>query len=244
MHSLLDTYLDQVAAHLSALPAKRRNEELREMRQHLQNAVTVNRELGQSEDEAAQNAVMQFGTPEAVGQDTVIAWKRGQELDKRSFCGAAACTLLLFFLVPYLTESLVFRLGMRLTILNPFLWAKVVVDLLSWGLPTWFLVGAISGLAFPKRAVSGTSFMMAIWLALILAHYIMPDQIGAPYHSQRWHTIMYERPLQNVILMVLVNFGQFVVLALVAAFGAKVSSRWRLRRTALRLAGARSGTIP
>ena len=47
MHSLLDGYLEQVAACLSALPAKRRADELREIRQHLQNAVTANRERGQ-----------------------------------------------------------------------------------------------------------------------------------------------------------------------------------------------------
>ena len=32
MHSLLEKYLSEVSAHLSPLPTKRRNEELREMR--------------------------------------------------------------------------------------------------------------------------------------------------------------------------------------------------------------------
>lgn len=46
MHNPLETYLSEVAAQLKPLPTKRRSEELREMRQHLLNAVTVNRELG------------------------------------------------------------------------------------------------------------------------------------------------------------------------------------------------------
>lgn len=86
MHSLLESYLAEVAAQLQPLPAKRRNEELREMRTHLENAVIINRELGQSDDEAAQNAMAQFGTPEDLGENVVWAWQRGeQKQNKRIF---------------------------------------------------------------------------------------------------------------------------------------------------------------
>lgn len=83
MHRPLEAYLEQVAAHLSALPTKRRNEELREMRQHLLNAVTVNRELGQPEEDAVANSVMQFGTPEDLGNNLVWAWRRGEARNKK-----------------------------------------------------------------------------------------------------------------------------------------------------------------
>jgi len=43
MHSLLESYLAEVAAHLSALPAKQRNEELREMRAHLESVFAAYR---------------------------------------------------------------------------------------------------------------------------------------------------------------------------------------------------------
>ena len=76
MHSLLEAYLSEVEAHLGALPTKRRAEELREMRTHLENAVIVNRELGQSEEEAARSAVAQFGTAQDLGENVAWAWRR------------------------------------------------------------------------------------------------------------------------------------------------------------------------
>lgn len=47
MHSLLESYLAETGAKLSPLPAKRREEEMHEMRSHLENAVIVNCELRQ-----------------------------------------------------------------------------------------------------------------------------------------------------------------------------------------------------
>ena len=94
MHSLLEDYLSAVAAHLSALPSKQRAEELREMRMHLENAVIVSQELGQSEEEAAQNAVAQFGTPRLSGGKRL--WRlatRRERSQARSVWGAAVCTL-------------------------------------------------------------------------------------------------------------------------------------------------------
>lgn len=98
MHSQLEAYLEEVATHLDALPVKQRNEELREMQAHLENAVIVSRELGQSEEEAVANVVMQFGTPEHLGGNLVWAWRRGdQRQNNRLFwkmtgCSAAFCT--------------------------------------------------------------------------------------------------------------------------------------------------------
>ena len=71
MHRLLETYLSEVSAHLGALPPKRRAEELREMRTHLENAIVVSHELGRSEAEAAANAVAQFGTARDLGENLV-----------------------------------------------------------------------------------------------------------------------------------------------------------------------------
>ena len=99
MSSLLEAYLDQVAAHLSALPAKRRNEELREIRAHLLNAVAANCKMNQPQEEAARNAVVQFGMPDELGKSLFVAWQREEKLNKRSFWGAAACTPLLSVLM-------------------------------------------------------------------------------------------------------------------------------------------------
>ena len=92
MHSLLETYLSEVEATLSALPTKRRAEELREMRTHLENAVIVNQEMGQSEDEAARTAVTQFGTARDLSENVVWAWRRGEKRQNWGFWGAVAST--------------------------------------------------------------------------------------------------------------------------------------------------------
>jgi len=105
MHNLLESYLAEVAAHLSALPPKQRAEELREMRAHLENAVIVNRELGQAEDEVAQNAVAQFGTPQDLGENVVWAWQRGKALNKKSLFGATVATTLVLCLMTFLMNQ-------------------------------------------------------------------------------------------------------------------------------------------
>ena len=157
MHSLLETYLSEVAAHLNALPPKRRAEELREMRAHLENAIIVNRELGQSESEAAQNAVAQFGTARDLGENVVWAWRRGRTLNRRSFWGAAVCALLLSFLLPSLRDT---PLGPPLVnvvnlLSNGHGWAGGSANLIV-NIVFHSLAGGICGLIFPKRALSGT----------------------------------------------------------------------------------------
>lgn len=64
MHESIEHYLAAVAAQLHPLPIARRDEELREMHHHLQNAVIVNRKMGQDEYEAAHTALEQFDPPE------------------------------------------------------------------------------------------------------------------------------------------------------------------------------------
>ncbi len=95
MHSLLENYLAAVRARLTALPAERREEEMREMRSHLENAVIVNRELGQSEDEAAATALIQFGSAEEASESIRWAWDRdSQKSSAKAFgFGAAIWTV-------------------------------------------------------------------------------------------------------------------------------------------------------
>jgi len=76
MHSLLENYLAEVRTKLDTLPAERREEEMREMRQHLLSAFEANRELEQSENEAAANALADFGTPEKASESVLWAWRR------------------------------------------------------------------------------------------------------------------------------------------------------------------------
>ena len=78
MHSLLEDYLSEVAAHLSALPVKRREDELREVQGHLETAVMAMREGGASEAEAVVAVLEQFGQAKTVARGFMAAWRRGE----------------------------------------------------------------------------------------------------------------------------------------------------------------------
>lgn len=157
MHSLLENYLAQVAARLAPLPTVRRDEELRELRQHLLNAVTINREQGQSDDEAAQAAVEQFGPPEVVGQDIEATWRRGELRRKRSFWGAAVSTPAVLGCLIYLVagSGLLNRVWPSFNecyLAHPAYTMAIIHGLffLCYG-----LTGMIVGGVFPKQAVRG-----------------------------------------------------------------------------------------
>ncbi len=175
MNLLLETYLSEVAAHLSALPVKRRTEELHEMRLHLENAVIVSRELGQSEEEAAQNIVAQFGKPKDLGDNLVWAWRRERTRNKRSLVGAVITSLVGMCLMIFVAPS-----GMPYTI-DPVLalmgrtyhwsdWGYGIFSLLIRDFPIYLLIGAGSGRFFPRRAVLGTSLVVGAWVAYPVIH--------------------------------------------------------------------------
>ena len=170
MHSLLKAYLGEAAGHLAGLPAARRADELREMRAHLENAVIAGRELGRTEEEAVQDALAQFGTPEALGENLVQTWRREQMLNKRSLFGAAACTVVMTvalaritsLLMPFLPQAPAHEL-----LLPPYslrMWAEWVV----WLMPLCLIVGGVSGLLFPRRAATGVVFGMDVFLLCFL----------------------------------------------------------------------------
>jgi hypothetical protein len=182
MHSLLESYLSEVAAHLSALPIKRRNEELREMRAHLENALIVSRERGQTEDEAAQSVVAQFGPPTELGENVVWAWQRGLARERRSFWGATAVTTLMLCLSGMAPVNLLrfdyWRSGVEYTMVTLLLDLCGINHLHSstavvqgMFLVDFGLAGLIAGTLFPKRAIWGVCLGMALtWLASTAMH--------------------------------------------------------------------------
>jgi len=101
MHSLLENYLTEVAAHLSALPPSRRNEELREVQAHLESAVAAMQESGAGEAEAVGATLEQFGQAKAVARGFVAAWRRGENkrkgivMKERIFFGTSLAMVIL-----------------------------------------------------------------------------------------------------------------------------------------------------
>jgi uncharacterized membrane protein len=220
MHSLLESYLSEVAAQLSALPVKRRNEELREMRAHLENAVVVSRELGQSEDEAAQGIVAQFGTPRDLGDNLVWAWRRGATQDRRSFWGAAAYTLGLQLLIPV---SLV---PVLLTALHSPTGSLVNA---SFGVGIPFLVGAISGMLFSKRAVAGTA------LGAVSYHYVFGMSMFAYWINLPGNMRLVE-PLSHYVWSFLAEQTEAVLITLFSAWiGSQLRLTWSRKKRLARV---------
>ena len=168
MHSLLEQYLSEVALHLGPMPAKRRNEELREMRAHLENAVIVSRKSGQSEEDAARNIVTQFGLPNELGENVVWAWRREQTLNKRSVWGAALCTFALLFLTEFSEGPFVrayFNLVRTAHLPNP---QHALLDYELFGL---LVAGTITGSFFSKKVIAGSAFGVVIYSAVSLCFY-------------------------------------------------------------------------
>jgi uncharacterized membrane protein len=200
MHSLLENYLAEVAAHLGPLPAKRRAEELREMRAHLEAALAAGLERGQAEDEAARGVRAQFGTPEAVGAETVAVWRRGKRRTVKSFLGAALVTLAALNTVPYLVEFLLHRFVAS--------WPDHVTFWVTRNLAAWALMGAVTGLSSPKRAVAGTAFVMGSFFLWDMADFFEFNVHNTPFPqgSPRWmeyllFNLWYTRLIPDITLL-------------------------------------------
>jgi hypothetical protein len=96
MHGLLEEYLGQVAEPLRQMPPTLREEELRELSQHLQSAMSVHQEQGQAEEESAKSAIAQFGASDTLGASLFQAWKhRNRRKNLMSLLGAATTTFAL-----------------------------------------------------------------------------------------------------------------------------------------------------
>ena len=68
-NSQLDHYIETLEGQLKSLPAARRQEEMQEIRQHLEALAAGHRIAGLSMDEAAEAAIRQFGHAEQLGQE-------------------------------------------------------------------------------------------------------------------------------------------------------------------------------
>jgi len=69
MHNQLEKYLSQIEKQLAALPVEQRQEELREIRSHLEMMIDVNIARGFDAEEAVTKAIKQFGSAQKVGKE-------------------------------------------------------------------------------------------------------------------------------------------------------------------------------
>jgi uncharacterized membrane protein len=177
MHHRLEDYLSQVAAELSEVPGEQREEDLREMRQHLTNAVTVNQEImRQDEDLAVESALQEFGAPKELAAEMLTAWRRGEAKEnRRSLAGAMLCSavsLTAGFGILHAVYRPSFTSGYTLS-------QQLLVDViaLSWSLTIWTITSVLNGILFPRRALTATRIA-------ILASYAMVACRILATHSQ------------------------------------------------------------
>lgn len=216
MHSLLETYLSEVAAHLRSLPVAQRNEELREMRTHLLSAVEAYQELGETEGGAIESTLRQFGPSSQVAGGLTHAWRRGQgswrEAVKAGLFGAAAlwgvygfCGMVGHYLEQHPQTFSALRLHF-----------EPVFYILLFGLPA--LLGGLSGGRSARGAVKGAAWGTGVG-------YVGPMVVYEVIHAWKDSDII------GISLIVLLQAG-----CLTGAVWA--SSRWRNARTGrARLAG-------
>ena len=203
MHEPLEAYLREVKAQLKSLPRGVREEEISEIRLHLQAIINESMKRGSSEGDAVKSAIAQFGDSQEVGRELKSAWDEKPESWLRAFgagiCVAICNTSLSFAILMLftLTDAYVFHyegwngpnMSMRMIV------AQTLMKIFSWLSPV--IAGWIGQKIAPKRAVLSivpiylaTAFLSWLLLApqiymyLVVLFYLPLACIGA--WSRKW----------------------------------------------------------
>ena len=158
MHSLLETYLNTVNSCLWALPKKQRDEEVRELRQHLT-------ALKASQTDADVQAVLErFGPPQVVGRQIARTWWRGRL--RLASSSALGMTLLAGFLIPL--PGTVIRLLMPDHIVSP---NTLIIHVIP--LPLNILWQMLIGLYVGRRLQRSPAVIVAVLMAASAAFFLL-----------------------------------------------------------------------
>lgn len=103
MNTELETYLETLSARLSALPPARREDEMREVRGHLEALAASYRAQGHDEGEASRLAIRRFGQAERIGREI-----NGVEVQRRT--GRFGATLMPMLMQWSVSATLTFGL--------------------------------------------------------------------------------------------------------------------------------------
>lgn len=158
MSSQLEQYLRDIAVELHGLPRERREEEIEEIRNHLQAYAAKEKDAGATDDVAVRAAIAQFGDPAEVGRKisragTRFAWRQSPWF---------AATLAAFLSLLWANAQQVVRLhNLRATgvlgMAPHAAWDSAVFAILL-GL----FLGVCCAMASPKGAVRGVAWYMLI----------------------------------------------------------------------------------
>ncbi len=92
----LDSYLVRVARELRSMPAAKRDDELRELRSHLEQRAEDFVRDGLSHEAAQAQTLQEFGSPRALGIKLCDVWEAGPFSTKQLFLAIGRVTLLWF----------------------------------------------------------------------------------------------------------------------------------------------------
>lgn len=162
MHQRLEQYLNELAVRLNSLPAYQRDEELAEVRAHLEAMIAANQELGDTEEEAVHAALRQFDASRKLGQGLARTWRRGQRRTWReTLSGAAICAAGCYWGI----SSVITLVFYPMVATTPSEAARSKVLNLAFYVLLPILPGLVTGLATPKRAVIGTALALSVFSA-------------------------------------------------------------------------------
>ena len=164
MDKQLETYLAQIKAQLQSLPPQKQDEELQEIRQHLQALAANSMTRGLAENEAVAAAIRQFGDSRRVGRDLQQAWRGRPEKPLRIALAAGGALLCH---VTFMYVAILVGVFIDVYILKSTIWhgpnvprpslpplALYPLMALSFCAPPFF-AGWVAGLIAPRRAMMG-----------------------------------------------------------------------------------------
>ena len=108
MHRRLEEYCRKVDSGLWALPRPRREEEMRELREHLAALTAAGEAEGGTDGDAARAALARFGPPQALGRQIARTWWRGRLHRGRDSPPAIAAIAGLLLCLPNILVHLLF----------------------------------------------------------------------------------------------------------------------------------------
>lgn len=216
MHSRLEEYLQTVEQNLQHLPAYERQNELNEIRMHLDSLVQANTELGDTEEEAVTETLAQFGRAQTLGKDLTLVHQSAGKPTFQDLAAAAAFN--------YVGGSVAMLAVSRLVILPL---AYDGVPTFFWmvrSLLTMFCIDWLTGAVMPRGAVKGAFYARLLGAVLSLVFTLGLQPTTMPMVSV-WSIG------GSLAISSLIQIGLAVV-------GAKSGAQWRVRRDKkLRLAG-------
>lgn len=209
MHSRLEAYLQTVEVNLHALPVEERQNELHELRLHMESLLESYQELGSTEEEAVTQTLAQFGRANTLGKDLNQAHQSAGRSSIDTLAGAVA-----FNYLSGMAASLVIS---RLFILAlPASGAPTAIWVVR-GLLLTLCIGGMTGALMPRNAVKGTLYAHLAatglsWLVMLC----LPTH-ALPVSS---HPVFWIGQIINTLIGTAIAMG-----------GAKLGASWRDRQS-------------